>query len=59
MLSSTAVPTLMFLTLGIVLAIGIVVFWRFMRKPANRHPMANQRERNIDEIQRGVPPERE
>ncbi len=58
MLSSIAVPTLMYGTLGIVLIIGIVVFLRFWRKPANRHPMENQQERNIDQIRRGVPPER-
>ena len=54
----TAVPTLMFVTLGIVFLIGIVVLVRFLRKPSNRHPMEGHRERNIDEIQRGVPPER-
>ena len=56
MMSSTAVPTLMFLTLGIVLVIAIVVLARFMRKRSNRHPMAGKQERNIDEIRRGVPP---
>lgn len=54
----TAVPTLMFVTLGIVLLIGIVLLVRFMRKPQNRHPMENQRERNIGEIRRGDPPQR-
>ena len=50
MLSSNAVPLFMFGTLGIVLLILIVVVLRFFRKPSNRHPMAGQRERNIDEI---------
>ena len=58
MLSSTAVPILMFVTLGIVFVIGVIVLLRFNRKPANRHPMADQRERNIDEIRSGTPPER-
>lgn len=55
--TDTAVPTLMFFTLGIVLLVGIVVLVRFMRKRSNRHPMDGHRERNIDEIRRGVPPE--
>ena len=58
MLSSTAVPTFMFGTLGIVLVLLIIVFLRFWRKPANRHPMEGQRERNIDEIRRDAPPDR-
>ena len=56
MLSSTAVPMFMFGTLGVVLLIGIVLILRFYRKRENRHPMAGQRERNTDEIRRGVPP---
>ena len=51
----TAVPTLMFVTLAIVLAVAVVILMRFLRKPGNRHPMENQRERNIDEIRQGVP----
>ena len=51
-----AVPTLMFVTLAIVL-IGLGIhFARFYRKPENRHPMKDQRERNTDEIRRGDPP---
>ena len=52
----TAVPTLMFVTLGIVLAGVAIHFIRFYRKPQNRHPMKDQRERNIDEIRLGEPP---
>ena len=55
----TAVPTLMFVTLAIVLVIAAVLLVRFMRKPDNRHPLEGQRERNIDEMRRGVPPESE
>jgi hypothetical protein len=32
------------------LLIAIVLLVRFLRKPANRHPMDGQRERNIGEI---------
>ncbi|NIJ07021.1 uncharacterized membrane protein YuzA (DUF378 family) [Sphingomonas vulcanisoli] len=56
--NSTAVSTLVFATLGIALVIAIFLLIRFLRKPSHRHAMENQRERNIDEIQRGVPPER-
>ena len=54
----TAVPTLMFVTLGIVFVGAAIIFFRFYRKPKNRHPMADQRERNIDEIRHGDPPKR-
>ena len=50
------VPTLMLFTLIAALVIGIVLFLRFRRKRANRHPMEGQQERNvgqaIDEHQR-------
>ena len=52
----TAVPTLMFVTLGIVFLIGLVLYLRHMRKPSNRHPMEGHRERNTDEIRQGIPP---
>lgn len=48
--SSDLTATLMFGTLGIVLLIAIVLLLRFLRRPANRHPMAGQRERNIGEV---------
>lgn len=54
----TAVPTLMFVTLGIVLAIAIFLFVR-MRSTQPKHPMAHQRERNIEEIRQGTPPQEE
>lgn len=54
----TAVPTLMYVTLGIVLAVAIFLFVR-MRTKQPKHPIAHQRERNIDEIRMGVPPEKE
>lgn len=37
-------------TLFIGLVIGVILLLRFLRKPANRHPMAGERERNIGEI---------
>jgi hypothetical protein len=37
-------------TLGVALIIAIILWLRFMRKPENRHPMDDQRERNIGEI---------
>lgn len=56
--SYSNVPTLMFVTLGIVFLIGVVLFIRH-RSRHGAHPMEHQRERNIDEIRRGKPPERE
>ena len=55
---SSAVSPLMFVTFGIVLVLAIVILLRFMRKRSNRHPMENQRERNIDEIRNDKTPER-
>ena len=52
------IPALMFVTLGIGLAIAIFLFVR-MRTCQPRHPMEHQRERNIEEIREGKPPERE
>lgn len=43
---------LMFGTLAAALLIAVVMLARFLRKPENRHPMAGQPERNIDEIRR-------
>ncbi|WP_374942196.1 hypothetical protein [Sphingomonas sp.] len=45
----------MFGTLIAVVVVGIIVLLRHLRKPGNRHPMENQRERNIDEIRRDGP----
>lgn len=50
------IALLMFGTLGAVVIIGAILFLRHMRKPENRHPMAGERERNIDEIRREAPP---
>ena len=44
------VPMLGMFTLIASLLIAIVLLVRFLRKPANRHPMDGQRERNIGEI---------
>ena len=46
----------MFVTLAIVFIGLAVLLARFLRKPENRHPMENRRERNTDEIGRGDPP---
>lgn len=54
-----AVPSLMFFTLIGVLVIAVVALLWFLRKRSNRHPMQGVRERNIDEIRDGKPPERE
>ena len=54
MKSSTLVPTLMLFTLVIVLVAALFALLHFLRKRSNRHPMEHQRERNIDEIRRGV-----
>ncbi len=42
--------TLGFGTLIVVLIIALLLLWRFLRKPENRHPMKGERERNIHEI---------
>ena len=55
----TVAPPLMIMTLVAAFVIAAVIFARFMRKRSNRHPMENQRERNMDEIKRGVPPKHE
>ena len=44
------VPMLGMFTLIASVMIAIVLLVRFLRKPANRHPMDGQRERNIGEI---------
>lgn len=58
MATHQTVPTLMLVTLGIVLLIAIVLLARFLRRPANRHPMDGKAERNvgkeIDEGSRGA-----
>ena len=53
--SYLSVPTLMFATLGIVLAIAAFLLFRYHSRN-DSHPMRDQTERNIDEIRRGVPP---
>ena len=50
------IPTLMFATLGIAVVIGFIVLVRFRSQPGNNHPMSDQRERNMGEIERGDPP---
>ena len=50
------ISTLMFATLVIAALIGAFVLVKFLRKPGNRHPMEDVRERNIGEIRRGEPP---
>ena len=44
------ISTLMIFTLVAALGVGIFLWTRHMRKPENRHPMAGERERNIEEI---------
>ncbi len=46
------ISLLMFGSLLIALVLAIVLLAAFLRKRRNRHPMAGQRERNIDEIRR-------
>lgn len=58
MSSGTPIALLMFGTLIVVLAIGTALLIHHLRKRSNRHPMDGVRERNIDEMKRGVPPER-
>jgi hypothetical protein len=50
MQTTDPISLLMFGTLVIALIIAVVMLLRFLRKPANRHPMAGERERNIGEI---------
>lgn len=57
--TSTAVPSLMFMTLGVVFVIALVFFIWHMRKRSNRRPMEGIRERRQDEMERGVPPRKE
>jgi hypothetical protein len=52
-----AVSSLWILRLVGGLLIAVALFWWFMRKRSNRHPMEHTRERNWDEIRRGDPPE--
>lgn len=54
-MSSSPISGLMFFTLAAVLVIAVVLLLRFLRKPENRHPMAGDRERNINEIRRDGP----
>lgn len=51
--SHFAVPTLMFVTLGIALIIGVGAFAWHMRKKTNRHPMEGERDRTMNEINDG------
>ena len=44
------VSSLALVTFALVVIGAIVLLMRFLRKPGNEHPMAGQRERNIDEI---------
>lgn len=50
-----SVPTLMFVTLGIALLIAVILLVRYHSRH-DSHPMRGKRDRNIDEIRRGVPP---
>ena len=50
------ISTLMLGTLLVAALIGAFLLIKFLRKPENRHPMEDQRERNIGEIRRGEPP---
>ena len=53
--SYLSVPALMFVTLGIVLAVAVILLVRYHSRN-DSHPMRGKRDRNIDEIRRGVPP---
>lgn len=57
--TDTTVSSLMFFTLIAAAVLAIVMLLWFRRKRSNRHPMEGIRERNIDEIHAGKPPERE
>lgn len=57
MQDSHPVSVLMFGTLIVVIVLAIALLLHFMRKRGNRHPMAGERERNIDEIHRDSPAE--
>lgn len=49
------VPSLMLMTLGIVLVIAIVLLIWFLRRPSNRHPMHGSPDRNVaKEIDEGT-----
>lgn len=49
-----AIPSLMFMTLGIVVVIAATVLIWFLRRPSNRHPMEDQPDRNVaQEIDQG------
>jgi hypothetical protein len=54
---ASPISLLMFVTLAAALAIALALFVGFMRKRKNRHPMAGQPERNIDEIRGEAPAE--
>ena len=47
---------LIYVTFAAVLAVAVALLSSFMRKRRNRHPMAGQPERNIEEIRRDAPP---
>lgn len=55
MQSAQPISMLMFGTLVIGLLIIGILLARFLSKRRNRHPMAGERERNIDEIRRDGP----
>lgn len=46
---------LMYMTFAAVVVVAILMLLRFLRKE-ERHPMAGERERNIDEIREEAPP---
>lgn len=41
---------LIYVTFAAVVLVVAFMLVKFLRKPGNRHPMAGQRERNIEEI---------
>ena len=53
--SEQPISYLMFGTIAIVIVLAVVLVLRFLRKPANRHPMRGEPERDIDEIRRDGP----
>ena len=57
--TGTAVGSLIFVTLGIVLLLIIVALVWHIRKRSNRKPMEGIRERNFAEMKAGKPPEQD
>ncbi len=51
------ISLLIYVTFGAALLIVGGAFLYFMRKRSNRHPMAGERERNIQEIRDEAPPQ--